>query len=49
MLNLYARTFMIATMTDAMEAGSKRTDERPRQRGSRTWLGGAWRRIAGRA
>ena len=49
MLTLYARTFMIATMTDGLELGPNAADQRPLPRRSRSWLGDAWRRIAGRA
>lgn len=50
MLNIYARTFMIATMTDPSEDGrGARVSPRRRSGADRAgWLGGAWRRLAGR-
>lgn len=51
MLNIYARTFMIATMTDSWAADRERARPLPRRRahpGGHGWLGGAWRRLAGR-
>lgn len=45
MLTIYARTFMIATMTDARDAPHDAAVAR--HRGRRGWLGAAWRRIAG--
>jgi len=44
-LNIYARTFMIATMTDAWKADR----ERPRRRDASGWLAVALRRLSGRA
>jgi hypothetical protein len=44
MLTIYARTFMIATMTDAREQPAPAAGARPR--GRRTWLGAAWRRLS---
>jgi hypothetical protein len=42
MLTTYARTFMIATMTDARE---QPRESRARPRDRRNWLGVAWRRF----
>jgi hypothetical protein len=49
MLTIYARTFMIATMTDGREARQGGAETRPEFRGGRGWLGSAWRRISGQA
>lgn len=48
MLDIYARTFRIATLTEPREAGRSSAEAvhaRPRPR--RSWLADAWRRFAG--
>lgn len=44
MLSIYARTFMIATLTEPRNAGA--TPRRSGRRGAGGWLGAAWRRLA---
>ena len=44
MVSIYARTFMIATLTEPREAAALPGPARSR----RGWLGAAWRRLSGR-
>lgn len=46
MLEIYARTFRIATMTDAREVPTGGSPAE-RRRDGRGWMRSAWRRIAG--